>query len=249
MNRLVDEESRIVERRVFESRRKCLAHLRHRTADFICNLKGIGTGKSEDGNVRGFFAAETREDRVLLLAQLYPGDVLDAHHYGGLIGLGGLERLAGFGGGGFGLDDDILELFYIGHPAQGVDGELEHLVGGRRRSADLSRRHLNVLVLDCVLDVQNRQSIGLELVRVQPDPHAVRSGAEDRYLTDSRQTRNGALQIDDGVIAQKRFIEAIVVRVEAFDQQDIGADLLDVDSLRADLLRQLRQRAIDGVLH
>ena len=103
--------------------------------------------------------------------------------------------------------------------------------------------------LDCVLDVQNRQPIGLELVRIQPDPHAVRSGTEDRYLTDSGQTRDGTLQIDDRVIAQERFIEAIVVRIQAFDQQDIGADLLDVDSLGADLLRQLRQRAVDRVLH
>ena len=62
-----------------------------RAADFICNLKRIGTGKGEDGNVCGLLAAETREDRVLLLAQLDFGDVLDAHDGGGLIGLGGLR--------------------------------------------------------------------------------------------------------------------------------------------------------------
>src|SRR5262249_45673081 len=56
-------------------------------------------------------------------------------------------------------------------------------------------------------------------------------------------------EIDDRVVAEKRFIETIVVGVKAFDQQDIGADLLDIDSLGADLLRQLRQRAVDGVLH
>ena len=91
VNRLVNEESRIVERRVLESRRKRLAHLRHQTADFICNLKRVGAGKGEDGNVCRLLAAETREDRVLLLAQLDSTNVLDAHDGGGLTGLGGLR--------------------------------------------------------------------------------------------------------------------------------------------------------------
>src|SRR4030095_15481216 len=102
---------------------------------------------------------------------------------------------------------------------------------------------------DGVLNVQHREPIGLELVRIEPDPHAVGSRAEYCKLAVSRQTRDGALQIDDRIVAQESFIEAIVVRVKAFDQQDIGADLLDVDSLRSYLLRQLRQRAVDGVLH
>ena len=175
VNRLVNKNSRIVEGRVFESRRKRLAHLRHQTADFIRNLKGVGAGKGEDGNVRGFFAAEAREDCVLLLAQLDPADVLDAHDRGGWTGLGGLQGLAGCGGRWLGLDDDVIELFYIGHPAQSIDGKLKELVGGRRRPADLSRRDLNILVLDCVLNLQHRQPVGLELVRIQPDPHAVGS--------------------------------------------------------------------------
>src|SRR5262249_8863202 len=86
-------------------------------------------------------------------------------------------------------------------------------------------------------------------VRSEQYPHAVRYSAEDRYLLHSGQTRDGLLQIDNCVVAQECFIEAIVLRVQAFDQEDIGTDLLDVDSLGADRLRQLRQRAVDGVLH
>ena len=159
VNRLVNEEGRIVERRVFESRRKRLAHLRHQTADFIRNLKRVGAGKGKDGDVRCLLAAETREDRVLLLAQLDSADVLDAHDGGSLIGFGGLEGLAGSGGGRLGLDDDVLELLDIGDPAQSIDGELKELIGGRRRPADLSRSHLNVLVL------------GLRSRRPEPSAH------------------------------------------------------------------------------
>jgi len=81
------------------------------------NLKGIGTGKGKDSDVGRLLAAETRKDRVLLLAQLDFGDVLDAHDGGGLISLGGLERLPGLGGGWLGFDDDVFELLHIGHSA------------------------------------------------------------------------------------------------------------------------------------
>src|SRR5262249_12791213 len=146
-------------------------------------------------------------------------------------------------------DDNVFELLYITHPAQSIYSKLEDLVGWRWRPTDLSRCYLNVLVLDGVLDVHNRQSIGLELVRIQPDTHAVGSGAENRYLTNSRQTCDGPLQIDDRIVAQERFIEPIVLCIQTFNQQDIGADLFDVDSLGTDWLRQLWQRAVDGVLH
>ena len=183
------------------------------------------------------------------LAQLDSGDVLDAHHHGGLTVSVVVKRLAGFGGGWLGLDDDVLELRDLSQPAHRGDCELEDLIRGHRRSAELSRSDLNVLVLDRVLYLRNGETVGSQLDRIEPDPHAVRPGAENLNLPDSRQTCDGVLQIDDRVVAQKRFIEPIVVGVQAADQQNIGADLLHLDSLGLHFLRQLRQSAIDGILH
>ncbi len=68
--------------------------------------------------------------------------------------------------------------------------------------------------------------IGLELLRVEPDAHAVRAGAEHRHLADAGQARDRVLQVDDRVVAQEGLVVAIVVGVQALDQQDVGADLL-----------------------
>src|SRR5262249_53414038 len=48
VHRLINEERRIIEGRVLESRGKSLAHLRHQSANLLCNLKRIGAGKGKD---------------------------------------------------------------------------------------------------------------------------------------------------------------------------------------------------------
>jgi len=146
-------------------------------------------------------------------------------------------------------DDDVLELRDVRQPPQRQDGELEDLVGGDRRRTELPAGDLDVLVLDRVLDVEHRQAIRLELRRVEPDAHAVRPGAQDLHLADTGQARQRALQVDQRVVAEEGLVEAVVPGIEAADQQDVGAHLLHADALRLDFLRQLRERAVDRVLH
>ena len=104
----------------------------------------------------------------------------------GLIGLDGLERLTGLGSGWLGLDDDILELRDLRQAAHCLNRELKDLIRGHRRSAELSRSDLNVLVLDRVLNLRNGETVGPELDRIEPDPHAVGPGAQHLNLSDSR---------------------------------------------------------------
>jgi hypothetical protein len=249
MDGILDERGGVEKHYVFEPHRELLAHLRHQSAHLLRNRKSVGTGQGVNVYLRGFLAAQAGKGGKRFLAQLDPGDVLDADHHGGLIGLGGLQCLAGFGGGRSGLDDDVLELRDLSQPAHCCNRELEDLIRGHRRSAKLSRSHLDVLVLDRVLNLRNGKTVSPQFDRIEPDAHAVRAGAKNLNLPDSRQARDGVLQIDDGVVAQEGFIEPVVVGVQTADQQNIGADLLHFDSLGLYFLGQLRQSAIDGVLH
>ena len=46
------------------------------------------------------------------------------------------------------LDDDVFKLARIGQSAESIDGELEWLIFGHRRSAELAGDNLDVLALD-----------------------------------------------------------------------------------------------------
>jgi hypothetical protein len=120
----------VVEDPVLEALGEVAAQAVHLGLDPIGDLErvGAGCGVDRDGDGRG--AVELGEPLVALGAELDPGHVLDPDQ---------LPLLAP-------LDDDVLELLGGLEPAEGVDGVLERLVVGRRLTADLARRHLDVLL-------------------------------------------------------------------------------------------------------
>ena len=65
-------------------------------------------------------------------------------------------------------------------PAEGAQRVLEVLARGDRRLADLPGRHLHVLLAQDPDHVAGRQVPRRQLVRVEPDAHAVVLLAEDR---------------------------------------------------------------------
>ena len=127
-------------------------------------------------------------------------------------------------------------------------GELEGLIFGHRRSAELSGDDLDILALDGGQDIRCREAESLEPVRVQPDPHAVRPGAEDPHLADAREPGQGVLQIDNGVVGEENLIKPVILGIEADHQQNVGGDLSDRDSLLLNAARKLGQGAVDQVL-
>ena len=224
-DRVLDEDRGVVVDGVLEAFREILAQCSHFVPDSVGDLEGVGAGQRVDDNVGGFLAAEPAEVRVALLAQFDPADILDADH---ACTLATLAR-----------NDDVLKLLRIGEAAQGIDGELKYLAVRHRRAAQLTRDHRDVLLLDGLLNVENREIEGLQLFRIEPDPHAVRSGADDLDLPNPGNAAEGILQVDDSVVAEKGFVEPVVVGIEVDHLQDVGRHLADGDTLRLYRLGQL----------
>ena len=72
----------------------------------------------------------------------------------------------------------------------------------RRRLADLAGRHLDVLRLHGDDDVLGVQAVGRQLLRIEPEPHAVIALAEIGDVADAGQTRQLVADLDRGVVAQ-----------------------------------------------
>src|SRR5690349_22902024 len=72
------------------------------------------------------------------------------------------------------LEHDVAEFGWIHEPALRIQGVLEsRALLGERRPADDSRRHLDVLLSDCVYDVARGHVSRRELARIEPQPHRI----------------------------------------------------------------------------
>ena len=126
---------------------------------------------------------------------------------------------------------------------------MERLIFRRGRHADLAGRDLLALLAHRFDDVARLEAQGIELLRVEPDPHCVIAGAEDGDIADAGQARELVDQVDRRVIAHVQAVILPVRRVERHDLQDRGVLFLDRDALGLNGLRQRRQRALNAVLH
>ena len=140
----------------------------------------LRAGQLEDGQPDRRLAVERAALVLALGAQLDPADVAEP---------GDLPV-------GAGLDDDVGELLGIGQPAERVHGVLEVQAGGHRRLADLPGRHLHVLLAQGADHVAGGQVAGGQLLRVEPDPHAVVLLAEEGHVAHALQPRQ--LVLDAG---------------------------------------------------
>jgi len=105
------------------------------------------------------------------------------------------------------------------------------------------------LVLDGVHHVQGGHVVILELVGVQPDPHAVLPGAEHLDLAHPGKTAQGVLEVDDGVVGEIGGIVTLIVGVDADHLQDVGGDLAHGNALGLHRFGKLGGSAADHVLH
>ena len=151
--------------------------------------------------------------------------------------------------GGLVLDDDVAELAWIVQPRLDVDGVLELRVCRRRRHADLSGRDVLALLADGVDHVLRLQTEGIELLRVHPDPHGIRAGAEHLDAADARQARQHVGQVDRRVVAHEQAVVFAVRRIQRDDLQDRRVLLLHADALRLHRLGQRGECELHAVLH
>src|SRR5512132_4620506 len=112
------------------------------------------------------------ERRVIARPELDARDVLDAH-----------ARAIGTG-----ADDDALERADVIQPPLRADGVLELLVRIARRGADLTGGDLHVLLAHRPHHVAGGDAETGHASGVEPHPHAVVAGAEDRRLADAGDT-------------------------------------------------------------
>ena len=172
-------------------------------------------------------------ESIVLGAQLDAADVLDAD----------LPAV------GAAAEDDVAELLRRVEPAERGDGELERPAGRAGRLADLAGRHLHVLLADGLGHVAGRQVQRRQPVGVDPDAHAVVVLAELPHVADAVHAGDLVLDLDGGEVAEVELVVAVVRRVDADDQQDVGVALAGGDAGLLDHVGQQRQGEVDAVLH
>ena len=159
VDRLADEGRRVVDDRVLEARAEsgpCSSFILR--LDAVGRVERVGAGQLKDRQADRRLAVE-RAARVLVLgAQFDAGHVLADR-----VTSPPVPR----------LDDDVAELLGLVQPAQRGHGVLEVVARGHRRLADLAGGDLHVLLAQRLDDVAGRQVARRQLVRVEPDAHAV----------------------------------------------------------------------------
>ena len=148
-----------------------------------------------------------------------------------------------------GTDDNVLELGRVGEAAQGGEGELVFLLAAGGRLADLAGRDLHVLLPDGVDHVHGRQAARGQPVGVYPDAHTVVLFAEQEHVADAVHALYFVRDVNEGVVADVQLVEAVVRRIEADDEQDVGVAFAGGDADLLDHVGQLRQGEVDAVLH
>ena len=76
-----------------------------------------------------------------------------------------------------------------------LSGELEILAHGRRRLAEPAGRDLLVLLADGAGHVAGSHAAGGQLLRVEPDAHAVVARAEELHVADARDAGQRVLEL------------------------------------------------------
>jgi len=146
------------------------------------------------------------------------------------------------------LDDDVFELADVGKPSLGLDDHLEILRIRRRLLAELAGGHLDVLLGNGVDHVLGGQVVGLDLVRVEPDAHAVLVGAVDVAGAHARYARDFVAHAQVGVVGDEQVVEGAVRRLHGDGQEHGRGFFLHRDALALHFRRQAGQALVDPVL-
>ena len=96
---------------------------------------------------------------------------------------------------------------------------------------------------------QGRQAARGQLIRVEPEAHAVIALTEHDDVADPVEAQQLVLELDGGEIAHVDAVVAAVRREQVDHQQDAGRAFLGVDALELHLRRQLGLGQGDAVLN
>ena len=204
---------------------KALPELGHPVPDFLVDLQGVGSGSLIDRDENRRFVVKSRTRCVLQGAEFDASDVTQVHN--------GVATRPG-------MDDNVAELLRVAQAAHGIDLELEFGIGRRGRLAQSPGRDLDVLLLDCLLDIRRGDAKRGELVRIEPHAHRVAPFAEDVDVADTGKSFHRIDKLQVRVVAERDQVHRSVRRVDVDTQHDVGVFLGDDDTRLIDDGRQLR---------
>jgi hypothetical protein len=115
--------------------------------------------------------------------------------------------------------------------------------------ADLAGGDLDILLGNGVDHILGREPVGLDLVRIEPDAHAVFVAAVDADRAHARDAREFVAHAQVGVVGQKQVVEGAVRRLQGDAHKDGGGFFLHRDALALHLLGQAGQGLVHAVLH
>ena len=223
LDALPDRLRRIERGDIVEVGREALFHLLHQLRGGIHRLDRVRPRKLINGNERGGFPVHPADHVVHLRAQLDAGHVLQPDHGSVLVR----------------ADHDTPEFLFRLQAALRADAVGELLPGGNRLGADLTGRVHGVLGLDGAQNLRHGDPQLGELVRPHPEAHRILARAEDLYLADARHAGHGIVDVDVGIVGQKRGVVGAVRRIEREQGERTGRGFLDRDAEIFDFGRQL----------
>ena len=97
--------------------------------------------------------------------------------------------------------------------------------------------HLSVLRRNCTIDICHGQAITDQFGRVNPYTHRA-FGSEHLDAANAGDTADFIIDVARGVVGQADRILVPLLVCQGVDQQEVGAGLLDLQSLLHDCLRQ-----------
>ena len=231
-DRRFDELGGVVDDLVVEALRELAGEAGDLRLQQAGRLQGVGAGDQRHGHERGGLAVDRRDVAVAARAEFDPPDVPDAD-----------ERPIRLR-----ADDDVGELVGLDQPALHAQRVLVALAPCRRRLANLSRRHLDVLLANRACHVARGDAERGHAVGPQPDAHAeVR--AEDLDVAHALDALQFVDDVDVAVVADEERVVRAVRGEDREVQQGVGRLLAHGDAGVDHLRRQLRVGLRHPVLH
>ena len=178
--------------------RKILLQNIHFRFDSLCNIQSICTRQLIHQQTGRRLPCNFAPLVISLCAKFHACHILDSRHsHPGTIVINC-------------LDDDLTKLLWIGQPSLHCNIELKSLILRSRRLANLSGRHLHVLLANRGEHVFHCEITGLQRIRIHPDAHSIRAATNDLHIADAFNSRQRIFDSQRGEITQ---IQVVVSRI------------------------------------
>ncbi|SBW00568.1 hypothetical protein KL86APRO_11312 [uncultured Alphaproteobacteria bacterium] len=231
-DRNLDEWRGIERRRIAHARRHRPAQLGQTCLDAFGGAHGVGARRQLHGGKRRDQPVLAVDEPIALGPQFHARDVAERH-------LGTVAVAAQNDGREF-----LGRLQLALHGQRNGDPLSRH--GGRR--ADMPGSDLRVLLHDGRRQIVHGQAEGDQLRRIDPDAHRL-FGAEELHPADAIDATQFLDDVAGQIVAQRRFVETVVVRFQADHHQKPGVGGFHGQAVLAHRLRQPRFDRPQAILH